>query len=99
LSVPIARHEGEAHRWLLLPLDHWAFAPVRWLLRRWRHARMRTVDLAEAEANIDQLIEGAEQGKPFAIVIHGKPMIKVAHMEKEELDRLPKADGDATDRP
>jgi prevent-host-death family protein len=92
LSVPIARREAEAHRRSLLPLDHWAFAPVRWLLRRWRHATIRTVGLDEAEANFKQLIEEAEQGKPFAIVVRGKPMIKVARMEQEELERLPKAE-------
>jgi antitoxin (DNA-binding transcriptional repressor) of toxin-antitoxin stability system len=53
---------------------------------------MRTVDLREAEANLDQLIDDAEHGKPFTICVEGKPLLKVARMEKEELEKLPKVD-------
>jgi len=91
LSVPIARRESDSpHRGHPL-LDHWIFTPIRWLLRRWRRATPRQVELTEAESKMDQLIEGAEQGRPFEIVVDGKPVIKVARMEKEDLDRLPKA--------
>jgi antitoxin (DNA-binding transcriptional repressor) of toxin-antitoxin stability system len=60
--------------------------------RLWQALTMRTVDLGEAEANLDHLIDDAEHGKPFTIAIEGKPAIKVARMEKEDVDRLPKAD-------
>ena len=92
MSVPIASREKEAHRPPPPFLHHWAFAPVRWLLRRWRHAHVRTVELPDAEANFNRLLEDAARGKPFAIAIDGKPVIKVARMEKEDIDRLPKAD-------
>jgi len=92
VSVPIARRESDSPRRAHRLLDHWVFTPVRWLLRRWRRATPRAVELAEVETKMDQLIEGAEQGRPFEIVVDGKPVIKVARIEKEELDRLPKAE-------
>jgi antitoxin (DNA-binding transcriptional repressor) of toxin-antitoxin stability system len=92
LSVPIASREAESPRRALLIFDHWVFAPFRWLLRRWRHANLHTIELDEAEAMFSRLIDEAKQGRPFAIAIHGRPVIKVARMEREELDRLPKAE-------
>ena len=53
---------------------------------------MRTVDIGEAEANLDHLIEDAEHGKPFTICAEGKPLLRVARIEKEELEKLPKVD-------
>lgn len=53
---------------------------------------MRTVDIREAEANLDHLIDDAEHGKPFTISVDGKPLLKVARMEKEELEQLPRID-------
>jgi hypothetical protein len=82
---------NERRRELILPA-HWLFAPARWVLRLWRASTLRTVDIEEANANLDYLIEDAEHGHPFTIAIEGKPAIKVARMEKEDLDKLPKAD-------
>jgi antitoxin (DNA-binding transcriptional repressor) of toxin-antitoxin stability system len=53
---------------------------------------MKTVDIQEAEANIDRLIEDAEKGKPFTISVDGKPLVKVKHMEKNEIEHLPQAE-------
>jgi antitoxin (DNA-binding transcriptional repressor) of toxin-antitoxin stability system len=54
-----------------------------------------TVELKEAEANIDRLIDEAEKGKPFTIAVDGKPLVKVSRMEKKEIDELPKPAEDA----
>ncbi len=94
MSVPIARREDSTPGRRFPALNHWIFAPVRGVIRLWRRATMRTLDVDAAQPNLDQLIEDAEHGKPFAISIHGKPMIKVARMEKDEVDRLPKAEDD-----
>lgn len=92
MSVQLANDETDGRKRDAKLLSHWAFAPVRWWLRLWRSANMRTVELTEATAHMDELIDGAEQGRPFAIAVDGKPMLKVSHMEREELERLPKAD-------
>jgi antitoxin (DNA-binding transcriptional repressor) of toxin-antitoxin stability system len=60
--------------------------------RLWRALTLRIVDLKEAESGFDRLIEDAERGKPFAISVDGKPVVKVSRMEKEDVDRLPKAE-------
>lgn len=60
--------------------------------RLWQALTMRTVDIREAEANLDHLIDDAEHGKPFTISVDGKPLLKVARMEKEELEQLPRID-------
>jgi len=60
--------------------------------RLWLTLTMRTVDLSEAETNLDHLIEDAEHGKPFTISVDGKPLLKVARIEKEELEKLPKVE-------
>jgi prevent-host-death family protein len=73
-------------------LRHWVFAPLRWASRLWRAINIRTVDLQEARAHIDELVDGAEHGRPFTISVDGKPMVKVSHIDREELDRLPKID-------
>lgn len=51
---------------------------------------MRNIDIQDAEANIDRLIEDAENGNPFTISVDGKPLVKVKHMEKKEIEHLPK---------
>jgi prevent-host-death family protein len=56
--------------------------------------KTQTVDIRDAEANLDRLIEEAEKGKPFIISADGKPLVKVSRMEKGELDKLPKAEND-----
>jgi prevent-host-death family protein len=60
--------------------------------RLWQALTMRTVDIREAESNLDHLIEEAEHGKPFTISVDGKPLLKVARIEKEELEKLPKVE-------
>lgn len=91
MSVPLAKNETGARKHSGLQSD-WAFLPIRWLLRLWRAVTMRTVELTEAKAHMDELIEGAERGRPFAISVDGKPMLKVSHIEREELERLPKVE-------
>lgn len=49
-----------------------------------------TVDISEAESRLPQLIDEAEKGHPFTIAINGKPLVKVKHMDKREIDHLPK---------
>ena len=57
---------------------------------------MKKVDIQDAEEKLDRLIEDAEKGEPFTISVDGKPLIKVSHMPKKELDKLPKpAEDDA----
>ena len=51
---------------------------------------MKKVDIQHAEAKLDSLIEDAEKGEPFTIAVDGKPLIRVSHMAKKELDKLPK---------
>lgn len=96
LSVRIASREASLPERRFPALNHWVFAPLRWVIRLWRRATMRTIELDAAQPNalpdFDRLIEDAERGKPFAISIHGKPIVKVARMEKEDIDRLPKAE-------
>jgi prevent-host-death family protein len=92
LGVPIARGDSNTPRRDHPFLRHWLFAPFRWARRLWRAINTRNVDLKEAEAHIDELIDEAEHGKPFTISVDGKPMVKVSHMEREEFDQLPKAD-------
>jgi len=53
---------------------------------------MKTVDIRDVAANLDRLIEQAEKGKPFAISIDGKPLVKVSHISRKELDKLPAID-------
>ena len=48
------------------------------------------VDVNDPKADLDQLIEDAEQGKPFTIAIDGKPLVKVSRIEPAEMDKLPK---------
>jgi len=59
-----------------------------------RRKKAKIVDLNEAQANLDRLIEEAEKGKPFTIAVDGKPLVKVKHMEKNEIDHLPKLEDD-----
>lgn len=59
-----------------------------------RRKKTRTVDIRDAEANLDRLIEEAEKGKPFTISSDGKPLVRVSRIEKGELDKLPKAEND-----
>ena len=65
---------------------------MRWMKHLWQALTMRTVDLNEAEANLDHLIDDAEHGKPFTISVDGKPLLKVARIEREELEKLPKVE-------
>ena len=58
---------------------------------------MKKVDIQDAEANMDRLIDDAEKGKPFAISVDGKPIVKVSHMSDKELDDLPAPDDEAKD--
>ena len=57
--------------------------------------KTHTVELEEAQANLDRLIDEAEHGQPFTIAVDGKPLVKVSHMEKKEIDKLPKLAEDA----
>ena len=52
--------------------------------------KTRTVEIKEAEANIDRLIDEAEKGHPFTIAADGKPLVKVSSMGKKQIDELPK---------
>jgi prevent-host-death family protein len=100
LGIPIARGETSDQQRDHPLLRHWLFAPLRWAIRLWQAINTRTVDLKEAEAHIDELIDEAEHGKPFTISVDGKPMVKVKHMEKSEIDSLPKPEAAAApDKP
>lgn len=90
LSVRIESREASTPGRHAPALNHWVFAPLRRVIRLWRRATMRTLDVDAAQPQLDQLIDDAEHGKPFAISIHGKPMIKVSRMEVEDVERLPK---------
>lgn len=92
MSERVANREASSSGRHHPALNHWIFAPVRWVIRLWRRISMRTVDVDAAQPKLDQLIDDAEHGKPFQISIHGKPMIKVSRMEVEDVERLPKAD-------
>jgi antitoxin (DNA-binding transcriptional repressor) of toxin-antitoxin stability system len=65
-----------------------------WRILTGRRKKPRVVDLPEAEANLDRLIEDAEKGKPFTIAVEGKLLVSVSRMEKDELDKLPKPEED-----
>jgi antitoxin (DNA-binding transcriptional repressor) of toxin-antitoxin stability system len=67
------------------------------LQARCKVVNMKSVDIQDAEANIDRLIEDAEKGKPFIISIDGKPVVKVKHMEKSEIEHLPKPEDSLSD--
>ncbi len=42
---------------------------------------MRTVDIREAEENLDRLVQEAVDGAPFVITRDGKPVVKVVPVE------------------
>ena len=50
---------------------------------------MKTVDIRDVEANLGRLIEEAEKGKPFTICSEGKPLVKVSHISRKQLEELP----------
>jgi len=52
------------------------------------------VDIRDAEANMDRLIEGAEKGRPFTISVNGKPLVKVSRIPFRELEELPEIGDD-----
>jgi prevent-host-death family protein len=58
---------------------------------------MKNVDIHDAEANMDRLIEEAEKGKPFTISVDGKPLIRVSRIPPKELEKLPKPEDDKSD--
>jgi antitoxin (DNA-binding transcriptional repressor) of toxin-antitoxin stability system len=53
---------------------------------------MKKVDIRDAEANMDRLIEEAEKGKPFTIAHDGKPLVRVSKIPDKELDKLPEVE-------
>ena len=91
MSIPLAK-DGESSRQKSALWNHWALVPLRWLVRLWRGRTMRTVELDQAKAQMDDLIDDAEHGKPFAISVDGKPILKVTHMDQDAVDKLPKAE-------
>jgi antitoxin (DNA-binding transcriptional repressor) of toxin-antitoxin stability system len=62
------------------------------VVRAWRARTPRTVELEQAKTQMDELIDDAEHGKPFAISVEGKPILKVTHMDQDAVDKLPKAE-------
>jgi hypothetical protein len=50
----------------------------------------RVIDVNDTKADLDQLIEDAEKGKPFTIASEGKPLVKVSRIEKAEIEKLPR---------
>lgn len=91
MGVPIA-NDGESSRRQSGLWNHWALAPLRWVVRAWRARTPRTVELEQAKTQMDELIDDAEHGKPFAISVEGKPILKVTHMDQDAVDKLPKAE-------
>jgi prevent-host-death family protein len=39
---------------------------------------MREIDIEDAKANLEALVDGAAAGDPFVITLAGKPLVKVA---------------------
>jgi prevent-host-death family protein len=67
---------------------------AQWLRRAWQAARMKNVDIKNAQAEMDHLIREAEEGSPFTISVDGKPVVKVSRIEKDEIEQLPRASED-----
>jgi len=48
----------------------------------------RIIDLEEAQANLEQLIDELKPGEWFAISADGRPRVKVIALTQEEIERL-----------
>jgi antitoxin (DNA-binding transcriptional repressor) of toxin-antitoxin stability system len=53
---------------------------------------MRIIDIQEAQANLEQLIDELKPGEWFAISVDGKPVVKVIARTPEEFERLNRED-------
>ncbi len=49
---------------------------------------MRIIDIHEAQANLEQLIDELKPGEWFAISVDGRPRVKVIALTPEEVERL-----------
>jgi hypothetical protein len=49
---------------------------------------LRIIDILEAQANLEQLIDELKPGESFAISVDGKPRVKVIALTPEEFERL-----------
>ena len=49
---------------------------------------MRIIDILEAQANLELLIDELKPGESFAISVDGKPRVKVIALTPEEFERL-----------
>jgi antitoxin (DNA-binding transcriptional repressor) of toxin-antitoxin stability system len=49
---------------------------------------MRIIDIQEAQANLEELIDELKPGEWFAISVDGKPKVKVIALTPEEFRQL-----------
>ena len=52
----------------------------------------RVIDVQEAQANLEQLVDELGPGESFLISVDGKPQVNVVGLTPEEIERMAKAE-------
>ena len=51
---------------------------------------MKIIDIREAQANLEQLIDDLGPGESFVIAVDGKPRVKVMRLTPDEIEHMVK---------